>query len=51
MSKSKRAVTLLLAIAALAVSAPAAWVDAPGPGDNQCRGANGNDNPHYPPGK
>ena len=50
MSKSKRVVALLLAIGALAMSAPAAWA-APGPGDQQCRGANGNGNPHCPPAK
>lgn len=44
-------IALLLAIGAMAMSAPTAWADAPGPGDNQCRGATGNGNPHCPPGK
>jgi hypothetical protein len=36
---------------ALAVTITPAFADAPGPGDKQCRGATGNDNPHCPPGK
>jgi hypothetical protein len=51
MSKPKRLIVGLLAVLTLAISAPTAWADAPGPGDNQCRGATGNNNPHCPPGK
>ena len=36
---------------ALAVTITPAFADAPGPGDKQCRGATGNDNPHCPPTK
>jgi len=49
MSKPKRLVALLLALLTLAIAAPTALA-APGPGDKQCRGATGNDNPHCPPG-
>jgi len=49
MSKPKRLVVGLLAVLTLAISAPIASADAPGPGDKQCRGATGNDNPHCPP--
>jgi hypothetical protein len=46
----RRVVCLLLACTfALAGAAPA-FADAPGPGDKQCRGATGNNNPHCPPG-
>jgi hypothetical protein len=49
--KGKKALALLFALCAFAASAPNALADAPGPGDQQCRGANGNGNPHCPPGK
>ena len=51
MSKPKRVIIGLLAVLTLAISVPTASADAPGPGDKQCRGATGNDNPHCPPGK
>jgi hypothetical protein len=51
MSKAKKALVVFLAGAALAVSVPPAFAGAPGPGDPQCLGANGNGNPHCPPGK
>jgi hypothetical protein len=41
---------VLFAAAAVAASLPSAYGGAPGPGDKQCRGATGNDNPHCPPG-
>src|SRR5215211_7144059 len=41
MSKPKRLIVGLLAVLTLAISAPTAWADAPGPGDKQCRGATG----------
>lgn len=50
MSRMKRAILIVLTIAAFAVSVPTALADAPGPGDKQCRGATGNGNPHCPPG-
>ncbi|MBA2359833.1 MAG: hypothetical protein H0V79_02670 [Actinobacteria bacterium] len=50
MSKPKRLVVGLFAVLALAISAPTVSA-APGPGDKQCRGATGNNNPHCPPGK
>jgi hypothetical protein len=49
-TKMKKAIVVVLALAAFATSLPSAFA-APGPGDKQCRGANGNDNPHCPPGK
>jgi hypothetical protein len=50
MSRMKRAILIVLTIAAFAASVPTAFADAPGPGDKQCRGATGNGNPHCPPG-
>jgi len=49
MSRTKRAILIVLTIAAFAVSVPTAFADAPGAGDKQCRGATGNGNPHCPP--
>jgi hypothetical protein len=49
-SRKKKLVVVFLTIAAFASSIPTAMAAAPGPGDKQCRGANGNDNPHCPPG-
>jgi hypothetical protein len=50
MTRAKRLGALLFAACLLAVSvAPAALADPPGPGDKQCRGATGNNNPHCPP--
>ena len=49
-TRMKKAIVVVLALAAFATSLPSAFA-APGPGDKQCRGANGNDNPHCPPGK
>jgi hypothetical protein len=46
----KKAIVVVLALAAFAMSLPSAF-GAPGPGDQQCGGANGNGNPHCPPGK
>jgi hypothetical protein len=48
--RRKIVLTFLAAIMGLATVASPAF-GAPGPGDKQCRGANGNDNPHCPPGK
>ena len=48
--RRKMVLTLLAAMMGLSLAAPA-LADAPGPGDNQCRGATGNNNPHCPPGK
>lgn len=47
--RRKIVLTLLAAMMGLALAAPA--LAAPGPGDQQCRGATGNNNPHCPPGK
>jgi hypothetical protein len=51
MSRTKKAIVTVLALAAFASSVSSALAAAPGPGDKQCRGATGNDNPHCPPGK
>jgi len=48
--RRKITLTTLAAIMGLAALAGPAFA-APGPGDKQCRGATGNDNPHCPPGK
>ena len=50
MVRMKRTLALLFALCVLVVTvAPMAFGAAPGPGDKQCRGATGNNNPHCPP--
>jgi hypothetical protein len=50
MTKVKRFGVMLFAVLTLAASvAPSALGAAPGPGDKQCRGETGNNNPHCPP--
>jgi hypothetical protein len=50
LTKAKKIVAVLFAFVMLAAASPTAFAAAPGPGDKQCRGATGNDNPHCPPG-
>lgn len=50
MTKVKRWGAVLFAMLVFAATvAPTALADPPGPGDKQCRGATGNNNPHCPP--
>ncbi len=50
MTRVKRLGALLFAACVFAVAvAPSAVADPTGPGDKQCRGATGNNNPHCPP--
>jgi hypothetical protein len=49
MRRAKKLVAVLSVVGVLGLIAPAAHADAPGPGDKQCRGATGNNNPHCPP--
>jgi len=50
MGKVKRLGALLFPVCVFVASvAPAAFGAAPGPGDQQCRGETGNNNPHCPP--
>jgi hypothetical protein len=46
--RTKKLLAVLSVIGVLGVLAPTAHA-APGPGDKQCRGATGNNNPHCPP--
>lgn len=47
--RRKLALTMLAMTFAAASAAAPAFADPPGPGDKQCRGATGNNNPHCPP--
>jgi hypothetical protein len=49
LSKKKWLTAALALIATIAAAAPTALADAPSPGDKQCRGATGKNDPHCPP--